>query len=216
MQITISDIKQFIYCPRKIYYTYVEPVPWKKTFKMKYGKEQHNELIKKEKRRNLKIYGLKEGKRYFGYTVHSEKYNLSGRLDILVECENDEAGQRYFPVECKDTDYQIHNSTKYQLIAYALVLEEQLGSLVNEGYIYIIPKNKVYTIYITDEERTYVRKVIHSIRNIIKNEHYPNPRSKKRCLACEYIRYCNDYDIPFEGEQLEKNIALVKKLFKNN
>lgn len=215
MQLRISDIKQFIYCPRKVYYTYVEPVPWKETFKMQYGRKQHDELCKKEKRRSLQIYGLKEGKRYFGYNVHSDKYNISGKLDILIDSE-DISGQRYFPVECKDTDSQIHNSTKYQLIAYALAMEEQLGSPVNQGYIYIIPEEKVYTIYITDEERNYVTKVLSSIRNIIENEHYPNPRSKKRCLACEYIRYCNDYDIPFEGEQLEKNIALVKKLFNNN
>lgn len=213
MVVTISDIKQFVYCPRKIYYTYVEPVPWKKTFKMEYGRKQHEELYKKEKRRSLKMYGLAEGTRYFGYNVYSEKYHLSGKLDILID-QGEGHEQRYIPVECKDTDYQIFNSTKYQLVAYAMAIEDQLNSPVNEGYIYIIPEEKAYLITITNEERDFVKKIITSIRNIIEKEHFPEPRSRKRCWGCEYIRYCNDHDIAFDEENLQKNIALMKELFR--
>lgn len=214
MHITISDIKQFVYCPRKIYYTYVEPVPWKETYKMEYGRKQHAELSKKEKRRTLRMYGLKEGKRYFGYNVHSEKYHFSGKIDILIDTFA-QTGQRYFPVECKDTDNEVHNSMKYQLAAYALAIEEQFHSPVDQGFIYIIPEDKVYAIEFTKEEREYVIKIISSIRNIIEHEYYPHPRSRKRCLACEYVRYCNDYDLAFDKERFEQNVALVKKLFKS-
>ncbi len=44
MMLKVSDVKQYLYCPRIVYYTYVAPVPRRITFKMRYGKEQHVDL----------------------------------------------------------------------------------------------------------------------------------------------------------------------------
>ncbi|WP_017754490.1 CRISPR-associated protein Cas4 [Calidifontibacillus oryziterrae] len=210
--LTITDLKQFVYCPRVIYYTYVQPVPKKPTFKMVYGREQHTEMNKKEKRRGLIQYKLIEGERIFGYPIRSQELGLSGKLDILIDTKN-ELGQRYFPVECKDTDRGIFNNIKYQLVAYAMCLEEMTGSTVSEGFIYIIPEKKAYKIIITNEQKKYVRKMISMINKIINEEHYPEPRARKRCWDCEFIRYCNDHDISSQQEQKEKNLELVKQLF---
>ncbi|HHY73707.1 MAG TPA: CRISPR-associated protein Cas4 [Bacillus bacterium] len=210
--LTITDLKQFVYCPRVIYYTYVQPVPKKPTFKMVYGREQHAELNKKEKRRGLKQYNLIEGERIFGYPIRSLEMGLTGKLDILIDTK-DENGQRYFPVECKDTDRGIYNNIKYQLVAYAMCLEEMTNSIVSEGFIYIIPEGKAHKIEITSEQKEFVRKMISMINKIIKDEYYPEPRARKRCWDCEYIRYCNDHDISSQEEQKEKNLELVKRLF---
>lgn len=214
MQLNIADIKQFIYCPRVIYYTYVEPVPKKVSFKMKYARKQHNELNQKEKRRGLKRYNLIDGDREFGTLVHSKELNFYGKLDILIDTHY-ENGQRFYPVECKDTDQKIHNNIKYQLVAYAMCLEEMTGTPVNQGYIYIIPEEKAYPIEITDEHRAYIRKMITMIHKIVHEEHYPEPRSRKRCWDCEFARYCNDFDISSREEIKERNKQMVFELFGN-
>ncbi|MDQ0158050.1 CRISPR-associated protein Cas4 [Robertmurraya andreesenii] len=212
MSITISDIKQFIYCPRVIYYSYVEPVPRKVTFKMEYSRSQHYELNQREKRRSLKRYNLLEGKRYYGVPVSSTILNLNGKLDILVDTENME-GQRYFPIECKDTDQKVQKNILYQLVAYALCIEEMTNTPVQKGYIYIIPEEKAYPVIITESQKQYIRKVTTMIRKIIHDEYYPDPRSNKRCWDCEFQRYCNDCDLPNTISLKERNRTIVQELF---
>jgi CRISPR-associated exonuclease Cas4 len=196
-----------------IYYNYVEPVPRKISFKMEYGRKQHYNLNQKEKRRSLKKYNLIEGKRLFGHAVHSKELNFNGKLDILIETESND-GQRYFPVECKDTR-KIFNNIKYQLAAYAMAIEEMTDTPVNTGYIYVIAEEKAYPIEITEDERDFVRKMVTMIHKIIDEEHYPEPRSRKRCWDCEFKRYCNDLDVPSGKESKERNLEMVRQLFGN-
>lgn len=209
MFINITDIKQYVYCPRVVYYNYVEPVPRKVSFKMEYARSQHYELNQKEKRRTLKRYNLVEGKRYYGLSVSSKVLNL---LDILIDTES-EFGQRFYPVECKDTDGKIYKNIIYQLVAYAMCIEEMTNTPVKKGYIYIIPEQKAYLFHITDDQKNYVRKMVTMIRKIIQEEYYPDPRSKKRCWDCEFQRYCNDCDLPSLEAIKEKDKLLMKKLF---
>lgn len=215
MSINITDIKQFIYCPRVVYYNYVEPVPRKITFKMEYARSQHYELNQKEKRRTLKRYDLLEGKRYYGPSVSSQSLNLVGKIDILIDTEN-KTGQRYFPIECKDTDGKIYSNILYQLAAYALCIEEMTNTPVKKGFIYIIPQQKAYPIMITDEQKLYIRKVTSMIKKIINEEYFPEPRSKKRCWDCEFQRYCNDCDLPNLAGIKEQDKLLINKLFNKN
>lgn len=214
MQLSVTDFKQFVYCPRVIYYNYVEPVPRKVSYKMQYARQQHDQLNQKEKRRSFGRYNLIAGKRYFGYPVHSERLDFYGKLDMLIDTKT-KNGQRYFPVECKDTDGKINNNIKYQLAAYAMALEEVTGTSVTTGYIYIIPEDKAYPIEVTENERDYVRKMVTMINNIVEQEHFPEPRSRKRCWDCEFKRYCNDLDLPSGTEQKEQDIEKMQALFGN-
>lgn len=208
----MTDIKQFVYCPRAIYYTYVEPVPKKISFKMALGREKHRELIEKEKRRGFTRYNLKEGEKQYGVSVRSERLNFNGKIDIVIDTK-DKEGQRYFPVECKDTDQKkLHANAIYQLTAYAMALEEETHTPVRQGFVYVIPENKAYPVHITDERRDYVKKMVTMIKRIVQEEHYPEPRSRKRCWDCEFKRYCNDLDIPSFAEKNERNTKKVQKL----
>lgn len=107
---------------------------------------QNHEIInQREKRRTLQRYNLLEGERYYEASVVSESLNLAGKIDILIDTQNI-MGQRYYPIECKDTDHNIYNNILYQMAAYALCLEEMTNTPVEKGYIYIIPEQKAYPI----------------------------------------------------------------------
>jgi len=157
---------------------------------MEYGREKHLSERNKEERRGFKSYGLVEGKRYFDYNIVSEKLGLSGKLDLLIETDN--SSQAAYPVEMKYTFREIHANIKYQLGAYALLLEEKYGTSINEGFIYIIPTKEVHTIAITNEMKDYALKAVSAIHNIIEKEHFPEPRSRRRCHDCEFRKFCND------------------------
>ena len=79
----VSDLKQYIYCPRIIYYYYVLPIP-RRVRKMEYGKLEHVEISRLEKRRRLKAYGLLEGDRKFQVHLQSSRLGLHGLLDMII------------------------------------------------------------------------------------------------------------------------------------
>lgn len=189
--LTVTDIKQYIYCPRIIYYTYVMPVQKKTSFKMDYGKRQHDEMDRLEKRRKFTSYGFGEGERIFFLKLYSRYLNLSGLIDMVIECKKGNL-KEYYPVEFKNTTRGIQKNHKYQLVAYAMLLEEHYKKPVRQGFVYTIPNKKIELLTITDNMRIYVKRVIGAIRNIIAYEKFPDPRSYRRCRDCEFKNYCGD------------------------
>jgi len=214
IELRISDLKQFVYCPRYIYFTYVQPVKKAVTFKMFEGREEHKEILRKERRRGYKSYGLFEGERIYGFPVVAERLGIRGKIDMVIDTKA-EIGQRYYPVECKDSNRGIRNNIKFQLVGYALALEEMTGTTVDQGFIYIIPENRAYIIEITSGLKQHVQRMITMIHKIIREEIFPEPRSQRRCWNCELRRYCNDIDSSGRSDKKENDVEWMRSLFGN-
>ncbi|HHV78321.1 MAG TPA: CRISPR-associated protein Cas4 [Firmicutes bacterium] len=189
MELRVSDIKQFVYCPRVVYFDYVMPLKTKITRKMEYGKERHLEFQGYENRRSLRRYRLDEGERQFGVYLRSERLGLNGLLDLLIVSP---AG--YFPVEFKDTARPPGLNHKYQLTAYALLLEDVMKRPVRCGFVCTSEGEKrLWPIQITPNARLHCLRIMGAIRNMIRSERLPPlSRSIQRCRECEHIRFCND------------------------
>jgi CRISPR-associated exonuclease Cas4 len=186
--ITVTDIKQFCYCQRTIFFTYVAPVPRKITRKMEYGKEAHAILDALEMRRKLKRYGLEDGERHFHTYLQSARVGLSGKLDLYLK-----AGREIFPVEFKNTSKDPFLNHKYQLTAYSLLLEETFHQPIRRGFVCQIEEAKIFPIEITVNMRTNVKEIIQKINTIIQQEKMPvMAESKKKCRDCEYRNFCGD------------------------
>ncbi len=211
MEIRVTDIKQFVFCPRYVYFTYVQPVPKIPTFKMSEGRVEHIENQKKEKRRGMRSYDLIEGERHFHYPVRSKLLGMHGKIDMLIDAKF-EKGQRYFPVECKHTFRGLRNNILYQLVAYSLAIEEMTNTPVDKGFIYIIPEKKAYPVAISTARKQHVKRMISMIHYIVKNEHFPEPRSRARCATCELQRYCNDLDRESRWSEKEETIDYFSEL----
>lgn len=188
MMLKVSDVKQFLYCPRVVYFTYVMPVHKKITRKMEYGKEEHLEIERLEKRRKLRSYDLSAGERRFRTKLCSERLDLEGILDMHIVTSSG-----CFPVEFKHTTRKPSLHHKYQLVSYALLLEDQYGKAVRHGYLYLIPGKRVITVEITPNARSYVKRTLEKIRTMVVRETFPPaPRRPARCFDCEYANYCAD------------------------
>ena len=79
---TVTDLKQYTYCPRVVFYTYCLPLVRPTTYKMEAGIAAHGRGEKLERRRTLAAYGLEEGKRHFEVAVSSQELGLRGRVDM--------------------------------------------------------------------------------------------------------------------------------------
>ena len=187
LDLTVTDIRQHVYCPRIPYYRYVLPLERPITAKMDLGKEEHESTSVKEARRTLKAYGIKKGERRFGVDLYSEALRLRGKIDmvILTPCE-------VIPVEYKmAAAIGLHH--KYQLAAYALLAERTFGGTVSRAFVYLTPEKRAIEVPITAAMRGHVKRLLVELRDATENERLPRPTPHRgRCADCEYRRFCGD------------------------
>lgn len=184
---TVTDVRQHVYCPRIPYYWYVLPLERPVTAKMDLGKEEHETVSAREARRTLKAYGLKEGERKFGVNLYSEALGLRGKIDMVILTRAEA-----IPVEYKmAAAVGLHH--KYQLTAYAMLVEHALGRSVTRAFAYLTPARKAQEVPITPAMRAHVKKTLAELRASIGGERLPRPTPyRKRCADCEYRRFCGD------------------------
>lgn len=186
IQFRVSDIRQYIYCPRVVYFNYVLPVPRRRTVKMDAGRDAHIDFADLEKRRTLAKYKLTEGERRFHVPLSSSRLGLTGVLDMLIVSP---AGQ--FPVEFKNTSGGMGLHHKYQLVAYAMMAEASMAQPVRMGFVYVIPTKKVFSVQVHQGARIHVLRVLGAMRNMVSSQKMPAViRSQSRCRDCEFKNYC--------------------------
>jgi CRISPR-associated exonuclease Cas4 len=184
----VTDLKQYCYCPRVVYYQYVLPVDRAATYKMEKGKVAQEELEVLEARRKLKRYGLDHGRKVFGPSVYSEELGLSGKLDLLIETSS-----ALYPVDFKFTRGRPYKNHVYQLGGYALILEETREVHVDRGFVYLIPQNDAEVFELSEKLKEECRQMLKDIREMIAGEHFPDaPSQRTKCNDCEYQNYCRD------------------------
>jgi len=188
ISLRVSDLKQYFYCQRIIYFTYCMPLPRLVTHPMQVGAVEHEIISVLERRRSLKRYGLDEGEYRFHVQIQAESLGLTGVLDMLIITK-----ESVFPVEFKHTDQRINLNVKYQLVAYGMMAEEFLESTADYGFIYRIPKKSITAIPITPSLRQNVSSALDDMRELIAMEQMPGPpRQQGKCTECEFRRYCRD------------------------
>jgi CRISPR-associated exonuclease Cas4 len=188
---TVTDLKQYAYCPRIVFYTYCLPLLRPTTYKMEAGIAAHEKAGKRERRRTLAAYGLEEGKRHFDVWVKSTILGLRGRVDMVIEVE--EGDTELIPVEYKQTRRKIGWQVRRQLAAYGMMLEEMWEGQVYRGFVYSLLKRKAEEVKLTSRLRDETRKAVTAMREMVEREAMPAPpRSRRQCVNCEFRRFCND------------------------
>lgn len=188
MELRVNDLKQFVYCPRIVFYQYVMPVEKKATFKMEAGQRAEAVIDRLEQRRSMRKYRLTEGTRRFHIWLRSQRLALSGKLDLLVESS---AG--LFPIDFKNTVGRPQQNHLYQLCGYALLVEDAYQQPVTRGFIYLIPQGEVVTMVLTSEKKEETVRMLDAMREMIRRERMPEPTPvRQRCVECEYRNYCGD------------------------
>lgn len=187
-ELTVSDIKQFLYCARIPFHRYVTRATAVPTVKMAFGKEAHARTDRLERRRTLAEFELLEGEREFHVPLRSARLGLTGVLDMLLR-----APRELIPVEFKDSVDPPGLNHKYQLAAYGLLVEEQFGRIVRRGFIHLIPAKEVIEYPITPNMRRHVMRTLAAMRAVVVSDRLPPPPAHLgKCVDCEYRRYCND------------------------
>ena len=188
LDLTVTDLKQWAYCPRIPFYRYVLPVEHVRSYKMQRGRAAQSAVEALERRRRFREYGLKTAERRFDVWLHSSRLGLSGRLDLLLVTP-----AACFPVDFKDTEGGVRRNHRLQLAAYGLLAEEAFHRPAREGFIYIVPTDEVVRIELPAADRAWVETSLLDLRAMVRAEAMPEPTPvRRRCTACEFQNYCGD------------------------
>ena len=186
--IRVSDLRQWVYCPRVAWFTLMCPVGKVESFKMKLGRIKEERLARLQKRRSLHAFRLQEGVTQDNVRLYSERLGLSGMLDRLIV-----QPKQVFPVEVKFTTGPARLNHQMQLAGYALLLRDLYKKEVPHGYIVRLPDETVDQVNFTDPLLEMASRLIISIQQMILAERTPDAVPiQGKCIDCEYRNFCGD------------------------
>jgi len=192
--VSVTDIKHYIYCPRLVYFDKVLHATPVFGSQQEDSKELHEDYVKKELRRKDAIYYSPEfvGAEKLLFTLLSSgNLGLQGNVDCIIKTASGE----YVPVDYKNMASdkgRVWMDHKYQLVAYALLVEENFDTVVRRGFVNYIPETLILRLEITPTMKSYVKRVLGHIKRIIKEEELPPIRvAKQKCTGgCGHKQTC--------------------------
>jgi CRISPR-associated exonuclease Cas4 len=186
--IPVTDLKQWAYCPRVVYYHRVMPAPPRPTYKMKEGLAAQDLIENLETRRKLREYGLDDARRRFGLWLDNKDLGLAGKIDLLLEAKDEIA-----VVDFKLTSGEPGQNHRLQLAGYSLLAETALGMPARRAFLYRIPDNRIFPEPVTEQLRRAVKTAVADIRRTGDTQFCPEPTEVRgRCVECEFANYCAD------------------------
>lgn len=192
--ISVTDVKHYIYCPRLIYFDHVLHATPVFGSQQKEGKEAHKEQVIKEIKRKDAIYYSPEfagAEKMLATFLCSDTLELQGNVDLIIHTTRNE----YIPVEYKNMNSnkgKICMDHKYQLTAYALLIEENTNTTVKQGIVNYLPEKLTIHINITPTMKTHVKRIIGHIKKIKQTETLPPIRvAPHKCQGgCGHKQIC--------------------------
>lgn len=192
MPFRVIDLKQWIYCPRILYFHHCLPRIRPTTYKMEAGIEAGQDEEGREARRSLRVFGLRAGERVFNLSLSSERYGLRGKADMVIFIEDKISPKEIIPIDYK-LSKKAGKHFKLQLLAYGLMLEDEYGVPATRGFLYFISQRKAQEIRFTSRLRQNFLKNLDNMLQILHSEKMPKPTpNRRKCVSCEFRRFCND------------------------
>ncbi|MGB9778901.1 MAG: CRISPR-associated protein Cas4 [Candidatus Bathyarchaeales archaeon] len=192
--VSVTDVKHYVYCPRLVYFDRVLHAQPVFGSQQEESQELHVEYVRKELRRKDAVYYSPEfvgAEKLLFVPLVSKGLQLQGVVDCIIKTVKGE----YVPVEYKNMNSdkgKAYMDHKYQLVAYALLVEENFGTVVRRGFVNYIPEKLILKFEITRSMKSYVKRVVGHIKRIIREEKLPPIRvAQNKCQGgCGHKQTC--------------------------
>jgi CRISPR-associated exonuclease Cas4 len=188
--ITPSDVIEYLFCPRFIYFMKCLDIPQHEDvrYKVMKGREVHEEKAKINKEYLRKKLGCMA--KDISVYLTSSTLHLRGEVDeVLSFPDGTLAPLDYKFAEYKDWVFQTH---KYQSVLYALLIMENYGGDVKRGYVcYIRSNNFIKEIPFSNTDFQKAKNLVGEILKIVSRGYYPKKASSlAHCIDCCYKNIC--------------------------
>lgn len=187
--ITASDILEYLYCPRFIYFENYLDIPQhqEKRFKVQKGRDVHEDKQRINSAYLRKKLGCIERK---SSVYLSSARGIRGIVDEILFLDDGSATPLdYKYAEYKERTFKNH---KYQLTFYGQLIKENYNTPVSRGFIvYTRSRNKLVEVPIKEKMYSELSEIIKEFSDVVQKGIYPKPtRYKQRCPDCCYRNLC--------------------------
>ena len=188
--ITISDVLEYSFCPRFIFYMHCLDIPQHEDdrFKVMKGREVHEEKKKTNPEYLRKKLGVVD--KEIDVFLASKKHHIKGIVDEVLFLDDGTAAPfEYKFAEFKETIYQTY---KNQLTLHAIMIMENYHKDVTRGYLcFTRSNNHIEELRFTEKDFQHGLTVVSEILDIIYKGYYPGKsKNKNKCLDCCYNTIC--------------------------
>ena len=189
MIVTVDDLKQYLYCKRIPLYSHLFGKDIPKPFLVTAGKNFENELDIEYIKQIIRAEKIDNFKLIPGTTIVDKQYELIGKPDFIVSNK-----ENCIPLEIKYSENPSSN-VLYQLIAYALLIENKFKMRVKKAYVFYGKRTELnfkrFDISLRDKETTI--KILKDLQTELLNTVRPEATENvNKCYYCEYKNFCDD------------------------
>lgn len=188
--ITVSDVMEYLFCPRFIYFMYCLGIPQheEKRYKVLKGRALHEAREKVNKSYIRKK--LQCTRKDIAVYLVSRKYHLKGEVDeVLFLDDGTAAPLDYKFAEFKDRVYRTH---RYQSALYGLMIADNYGVEVKKGFVcYTRSNHLVKELKLSEKGFERAIALVNEVLEVIQKGFYPvATKYKARCVDCTYRNIC--------------------------
>ncbi len=187
-KLPIHLIRQYIFCPRVVYFLEVLNIPKVSPVWVKEGENHHKKQAELFKRRTLSRFHLENALFKSNINLSYEDFNFYGICDGLIISD-----KNIYPVEIKLHGTKPRKAQKMQLIAYGILAEKIYEKDFNLGFIVFEKNAKTIPIEVDEKQKKELISLVEKIIEMIKKEKLPySDATEEKCTQCEFENYCND------------------------
>lgn len=189
--ITATDLQEYWYCPRFIYYMYVTRIRQyeEKRVKVQIGREVHKAkaLEKDYLRKSLGV--VKQEKEMY---LSDENLGICGIIDEILHIEDGSI----VTLEYKFAENKYKFRTQfYQAVYYSLLIDSNYKTNMTKCYfVYTRSGSKLVKYDIKPKHKEYILDCIKEFKKIAHEGFYPKrTKYQRQCLDCTYNKICDKY-----------------------
>lgn len=178
LYITATDLMNYLYDPRIVYFVYVLKIPQATTVKELKGREKYEEFKIKSKRNKI-IKELSFLPKEYDVYFASKKHNFATKIDCIAL---DKSRNEAYPIQIKYSSKPkvLYRTQKFQVIMEAMLVEELLGYNVPYGFVKFLKSEDFVKVTITEKLKAELLQILKEIESIIKEEKLPKPTPHKK------------------------------------
>ena len=182
---SVTDVKNFVWCPATLYLKRVLGFREVVTEFMLYGRE-----VEFEKYINFICHSLKCVKILRNLRLRSLKLGVYGVVEYVIITKFGD----YVPVDVKwsEVNDKPRKDHVIQIGLYGLLIEDTLNVKVKLCVLYYVTRSggKTFKIYLTQSLRREILRILSEAKRVLNGyqpKFYPD---KNRCLSCGYYQWC--------------------------
>ena len=187
--ITPSDMIEFLYCKRFIYYMKGLSIPQfeENRYKVQKGREVHERKEIQNKQYLRKKLGVVDKK--IDVDLYSKKFKIKGIVDEVVILKD--GSMAALDYKFAKYDEVVYKTYRTQMLLYSLMIKEMYNCEVNKSFlVYTRSSNLVKEIEIDEKSLGNLKKDIKEYFKVLKGYFPKATTSKSRCIDCCYKNIC--------------------------